>query len=535
MTTDWLKDAVFYQIYPQSFQDTNGDGIGDFQGILKRLDYIQSIGVNTLWINPCFDSPFQDAGYDVRNFYKVAPRYGTEEDLIELIDALHARGMRIILDLVAGHTSMDNPWFIEEAANPKDPESNRYIWKNRDFDPAEGPQKGDFVSNFFWYQPALNYGYENPTEDWQDSIDAPGPKKNREELKNILAYWFDRGADGFRVDMAGSLVKGENDAHETQPTIDLWKEIRAWLDATYPDRILAAEWSRPSLSIPAGFHLDYMMHFNAPGYPSLFFNGAGTIPNNEGPAYFDPAGEGSLKIFRESYREQLETTRGLGYVSLPTANHDIQRLRCGDRDWQGIRPAWVFLLTQAGTPTIYFGDEIGMRFVEGTPAKEGSTLVGMIAPNAGTADGERSGTRTPMQWDSTKNNGFSAAEADALYLPMDDDPERPTVESQEADPESTLHFVRKLLALRKEHPALGADGEFEILNVDDATYPLTYTRKLDGDAYLIAVNPSGAEQTLELTGDFGPFESVFAGGASISDDGKSVTAPAFGFGIFKST
>ena len=137
-------------------------------------------------------------------------------------------------------------------------------------------------------------------------------------------------------------------------------------------------------------------------------------------------------------------------------------------------------MTQAGPPTIYFGDEIGMRFVEGTPPKEGSTLVGMIAPNAGTADGERSGTRTPMQWDATKNNGFSTAEASELYLPMDDDPERPTVESQEADTRSLLNFVRTLLALRKAHPALGADGEFTILNEDDGAYPLAHLRELDG-------------------------------------------------------
>lgn len=531
MATDWLKDAVFYQIYPQSFQDTNSDGIGDFKGIEQRLDYIQSIGVNTLWLNPCFDSPFQDAGYDVRNFYKVAPRYGTEEDLISLINALHDRGMRIILDLVAGHTSMDNPWFLEEAANPKSPDSNRYIWKNRDFDPKEGPKKGDFESNFFWYQPALNYGYEDPTEPGHDPIDAPGPQKNREELKQILAYWFDRGCDGFRVDMAGSLVKRSDGEHESAATIELWKEIRSWLDETYPDRILAAEWSRPSLSVPAGFHLDYMMHFNAPGYPSLFFNGAGTIPNNEGPAYFGPEAEGNLKIFRESYKEQLDATRGLGYVSLPTANHDIQRVRCGQRGWEGLRPAWVFLMTQAGPPTIYFGDEIGMRFVEGTPPKEGSTLVGMIAPNAGTADGERSGTRTPMQWDATKNNGFSTAEASELYLPMDDDPERPTVESQEADTRSLLNFVRTLLALRKAHPALGADGEFTILNEDDGAYPLAHLRELDGQRCLVVTNPSASEQTIELPIQFVEARPVLQHDCEVA--GARVTTRAFGYGIFR--
>jgi maltose alpha-D-glucosyltransferase/alpha-amylase len=536
MALSWMKDAVVYQIYPQSFQDSNGDGIGDFQGIIRRLDYIQSLGVNVIWMNPCFDSPFGDAGYDVRDFYKVAPRYGTEQDLVELFEAAHRRGMRVVLDLVAGHTSMDNAWFLEEVANPKSPEANRYIWKNRDFDPKKGPAPEDFVANFFWYQPALNYGYENPTEPWQDAMDAPGPRKNRAELRGILSYWFDRGCDGFRVDMAGSLIKGAG--QDNQAITRLWQDVRGWMDEEYPGRALVAEWSRPDVSVAAGFHLDFMMHFNAPGYPSLFFNGAGTIPPKEGPCYFDPAGEGSLEIFRREYAKQLAATRGAGYVSLPTANHDFQRLRCGARGWEGLRPAWVFLMTQAGVPTIYYGDEIGMRFVTGTPAKEGSTLTCLnleTAPNAGAADGERSGTRTPMHWDSSPNDGFSTAEADQLYLPMDECEERPTVESQEKDPDSLLNFVRHLTRLRVEHPALGADGEFSLLNPDDQHYPMVYVRSLDGKHYLVAINPSAEPQTMTLASELVPGEVVLAEGCCLAsaENGFEVSLAPFGYGICK--
>jgi glycosidase len=526
---EWLKDAVLYQIYPQSFQDTNGDGIGDFQGIISRLDYIKSLGVNTLWLNPCFDSPFGDAGYDVRNFYKVAPRYGEESDLVALFDEAHKRDMRVILDLVAGHTSMDNEWFVKEAKDPTNPDSNRYIWKNRDFDVEKGPDKEDFVSNFFWYQPALNYGYHNPTEDWQDPIDAPGPQKNRQELLDILAYWYDRGCDGFRVDMAASLVKGEWE-HKTE-TINLWKEIRSWMDAKYPGRALVAEWSEPSDAVPAGFHLDFMMHFNAPGYASLFFNGKGTLPAKEGPCYFDPKGEGSLDIFRDEYPKQLKGTRGLGYVSLPSANHDFQRQRVGDRTWEGLPPSWVFLMTQAGIPTIYYGDEIGMRFVTGTPAKEGSTLLGVDAPNAGAPDGERSGTRTPMQWDSSVNDGFSTAPADQLYLPMDDDPDRPTVEKQEADTDGLIHFIRTLAKLRVDHPALGADGEFEFLNPQGDDFPFVYKRSLDGASYLVVTNPLDREATISLSDPSASTATILDGGVTLSKG--NITAPAFGYGIFK--
>ena len=527
----WLSNAVVYQIYPQSFQDSNGDGIGDFQGIITRLDYLKQLGVNALWLNPCFDSPFDDAGYDVRDFYRVAPRYGTEDDLLALFEAAHRRGMRVILDLVAGHTSMEHPWFAAEANNPKAPDSNRYIWKNRDFDPATGPRRGDFVANFFWYQPALNYGYEAPVEEWQDPVDAPGPQKNRRELRRIMAYWFDRGCDGFRVDMAASLVKGARE--ENAATIALWRDLRSWLDRHYPDRVLVAEWSRPDAALSAGFHLDFMMHFNAPGYPSLFFNGTGTLPAKEGPCYFAPDGNGNLNIFREEYTRQLAGTRGKGYISLPSANHDFQRLRCGERGWEGLRPAWVFLLTQAGIPTIYYGDEIGMRFVPGTPPREGSTLAGIEAPNAGAPDGERAGTRTPMQWDDSKNDGFSTAAPDRLYLPLDDDPARPTVSSQQADTGSIYHFIRDLLLLRARHPALGADGGFHFLNPGGRDYPMVYLRSDNTDCFMIAINPTARAQHVHVPAPGRPGVELLNHGCALAEEanGLNVEVAPFGYSI----
>lgn len=495
---DWVGKAVFYQIYPQSFLDTNGDGVGDFPGITSRLDYIKSLGVDAIWLNPCFDSPFGDAGYDIRDFYKVAPRYGTEEELIRLFEGAHRRGMRVILDLVAGHTSMDNEWFLAEAANPKSPDSNRYVWLNRDFDPAVGPARGDFLGNFFWYQPALNYGYAEPSEPWQDSVDAPGPRKNREELRRIMAYWFDRGCDGFRVDMAGSLIKIEGQPRAQAETQRLWQEIRRWIDETYPGKALLAEWSCPTAAIDAGFHLDFLMHFNAPGYPSLFFNGVGSLPAKEGPCYFHRDGEGQLKIFREEYQRQLQGVRGKGFISLPVANHDFQRLHCGPRSAEELRCAWVFFLTQAGPPTIYYGEEIGMRYLVEAPSKEGSTLAGITAVNAGAANGERAGSRTPMQWDDTDNAGFSSAAPGEIYLPLDPDPDRPTVVGLEKDPESLLHFVRKLIALRREHMFLGADASYEILNPDDQPYPFLCVRRLDGAACIIAINPTSDARTITV-------------------------------------
>lgn len=532
---EWLAEAIIYQIYPQSFQDSNGDGIGDLQGIINRLDYLKSLGVNTLWLNPCFDSPFGDAGYDIRDFYKIAPRYGTEADMINLFEQAHASGLRVVLDLVAGHTSMDHHWFEWEAKNPKHPQANRYIWKNRDFDKEEGPTRDDFISNFFWHQPALNFGWETVEEPWQDSVDAPGPRKNREELRKILAYWFDLGCDGFRVDMAASLVK-QNPDFSGKPTgnIALWQEIRAWMDEKYPDRILAAEWSEPSRALKAGFHLDFMIHFNAVGYPSLFFNGTGTLPYRDGPCYFDDPGNGCYVSFRDSYADQLKKTAGKGYISLPTACHDFQRLRCGSRGWAGLWPAWVFLMTQAGVPTIYYGDEIGMRFVEGTAPKEGSTLTGVIAPNAGAPDGERAGTRTPMQWNQTKNDGFSTASPKFLYLPIDDDPKRPTVAQQETQSNSLLNFVKELLHLRKTHPALGADASFEILNPDGVIYPLLYQRRAKSETCLIVINPTASAQSIRIKSSDVELKQLIGNAVEAvpREDGLSFQTSPFGFAIF---
>ncbi len=531
----WIRDAILYQVYPQSFQDSNGDGIGDFQGLISRLDYIQSLGVTAIWLNPCFDSPFGDAGYDIRNFYQIAPRYGTEEDFQTLAKEAHARGLKIILDLVAGHTSMDNPWFVQEAENPQAADANRYIWKNREFDPREGPDREDFVSNFFWHQPALNFGYVTPTEPWQDPVDAPGPMRNREELRNIMGYWFDRGCDGFRVDMASSLVKPMDDPDARIATIALWQEMRKWMDATYPDCALVAEWSHPLEAVHAGFDLDFMMHFNAPGYPSLFFNEVGSLPPMEGPCYFDARGKGSLSIFQPEYLKQLAGIQGKGYVSLPVANHDFQRLRCGPRGWEQLRCAWVFFMTQAGPPTLYYGEEIGMRYIENAPAKEGSTLLGITAPNAGTLDGERAGTRTPMQWDAGPNAGFSDAPPQDLYLPLDSAVDRPTVEQQEGDPESLLHFVRNLIQLRKQHPALGSDTGYTFLNSEEAPYPLTVLRESEDQRILICLNPCGVRKEISIQMVGTPSKVLLNVGGRVTPGEGSlhVSMEPFGYGIFR--
>lgn len=182
---NWLNDAVFYEIYPQSFKDTNADGIGDFKGILEKLDYIKELGCNAVWMNPCFASPFLDAGYDVSDYYTAAPRYGTNEDLKQIFVKAHELGMHVILDLVPGHTSVEHPWFRESMKAAKNEFTDRYIWTNDVWEAPEGmgslrgisEREGACAVNFFSHQPALNYGYYRPQKPWQQAVDAPDRRR----------------------------------------------------------------------------------------------------------------------------------------------------------------------------------------------------------------------------------------------------------------------------------------------------------------------------------------------------------------------
>ena len=248
-TPSWLESALFYEIYPQSFYDSNGDGIGDIPGIIQKLDYIQYLGCNAIWLNPCFESPFGDAGYDISDFYKVASRYGTNEDLVRLFAEAHTRGMKVCLDLVAAHTSIQHPWFSQSAEPGKNAYTNWYIWTNNVWEsPGENlkavqgysSRDGAYVANFFHFQPALNYGFAqpDPAKPWQLPVNHPDVQAVRREMMNIMRFWLDLGADGFRVDMANSLVKNDLDLRETMA---FWREIRGIYDREYPEAALIAE------------------------------------------------------------------------------------------------------------------------------------------------------------------------------------------------------------------------------------------------------------------------------------------------------
>ncbi len=501
----WLDDAIFYEIYPQSFKDTNADGIGDFQGIIEKLDYIKELGCNALWLNPCFDSPFGDAGYDVADYYKAAPRYGTNEDLKRLFEEAHARDMHVLLDLVPGHTSVEHPWFKESLKAERNEYTDRYVWTDSIWEEPQGmgcirgisDRDGSCAVNFFSHQPALNYGFLNPTKPWQQPMDAPGPRATLEEMKNVMRFWLSMGCGGFRVDMAGSLVKNDTDS---QGTIRLWQEVREFLNEEFPMAAMVSEWGEPDKSLQGGFHMDFLLHFGPSHYNDLF--------RCEEP-FFSDRGKGDVSAFVAKYLENYEKSEPKGLICIPSGNHDMDRLA---RALQGdsLKIAFAFLLSMPGAPFIYYGDEIGMRYVENLVSVEGGY--------------GRTGSRSPMQWDNSVNAGFSTAPKEKLYVPQDESADRPTVEKQMADEKSLYHEIKKLIQIRKEHKALQSKGEIAFVYAKENAYPLAYLRAEGEEKILVVINPAAREVSFECA--YEPKKMIYSfGGVVAWADGK-MTVPA---------
>ncbi|RSX51319.1 alpha-amylase [Bifidobacterium goeldii] len=542
----WLSTGVFYEIYPQSFADSNGDGIGDIPGIIEHLDYIKNLGCNALWINPCYDSPFKDAGYDVRDYRRVAPRYGTNDDLIALFAAAHERDMHVLLDLVPGHTSEEHPWFRASCnANPTDrtvpsssvtspendhlysapsaegavsaadwgsvttsaatttspnaaPEnvSERYIWTDSwiaggdglPFIAGEAERDGTYILNFFKCQPALNYGFAHPKYAWQKPALGPDALATCDAMIDIIRFWLSRGADGFRVDMADSLVKHDDEGKPA--TIRTWQYIFSKVHPEFPEAAFVSEWGRPYESLEAGFDMDFYLDWrwdgNPNGYNMLLRNTDTPLTRDGDLSYFNADSPTGIKGFLDQYLPQLRDAERLGgYFSLITCNHDTPRVaqRLTERE---LKLAYATLFTLPGVPFLYYGDEIGMRY-RAIPAKEGSYV--------------RTGSRTPMQWDHTANLGFSTASAENLYLPVDPAADAPTVDDRMNDPDSLWHTIQSLLALRHAAPALHADAGFEPIVASADTKAFVYRRRAQNDAasdvshnsasdVIIAVNPA---------------------------------------------
>jgi maltose alpha-D-glucosyltransferase/alpha-amylase len=538
----WLNNAVFYQIYPQSFYDSDGDGIGDLNGIIEKLDYVKNLGVDGIWINPFFESPFHDGGYDISNYYKVAPRYGTNEDAGTMFAEARKRRLNIIFDYVVSYTSIDNPWFQESAKQEKNKYSNWYIWTNNtwinppdeyknSFIKGYGRRNGQFMFNFYWNEPALNFGFAKPEEDWMLPIDHPDVLALQSELKKVLRFWMDMGAAGFRADMAGALVKNANITGNDQfyttrdeGTKKFWNEIRDIMDKEYPGSFMVSEWSYPQAALNGGgFHADFFHWFA--GYNDLLQKESWRILNgySEGHSFFDKEGKGNIANFLRSYMDQYNKTRGKGYILLPLGNHDLSRLNIKRTDKE-LEMIFAFSIAMPGIPFVYYGNEIGMRQLYSMPYVEGAYK-------------PRAGARSPMQWSSGKNDGFSNADPGKLYLPADTSADAPNVKDEEKDKNSLLNRVRQLIAIKKKEPALIAYAEFVPVFAKENAYPFIFARANGEEIILAAFNPAGRDAEAEFTLNISSakFKLISGSESDIKSDGNkySLRMKGVSYSIYK--
>jgi maltose alpha-D-glucosyltransferase / alpha-amylase len=492
----WYKDAIFYQVYVRAFYDSNGDGHGDIQGLTQKLDYLQELGVDCLWLMPIYPSPLKDDGYDIADFYNVAEIFGTLEDFKELLDAAHARHMRIIMDLVLNHTSDAHPWFQASRADRNSPYRDYYVWS--DTDQKYRDARIIFVdtepSNWTWDEKAGQY-YWHRFYASQPDLNYSNPQVQQEMLK-VASFWLDLGIDGFRADAVPYLFEREGTNCENLPeTHEYLKKIRAYIDRNYPGRILLCEanqWPedvRPYFGEGDEFH----MGFHFPIMPRIYMalkkghaddmieilNRTPHIPENC-----------QWCIFLRNHDEltlEMVTSQERDWMWEQYAPESRMRLNLGirrrlapllDNDHRKIKLAHSLLFTLPGSPILYYGDEIGM------------------GDNIWLED--RNGVRTAMQWEAAPRVGFSEAPVESLYAPIIDDqafsPWRVNVASQRADPDSLLNAIRHMISTRTKNHEFGR-GDFQWLDFQNSSIA-AFKRTYQGESILAIHNLSDIIQNI---------------------------------------
>ncbi|SDY87008.1 maltose alpha-D-glucosyltransferase [Citreimonas salinaria] len=533
---DWYKDAVIYQIHVKAFQDSNGDGIGDFAGLMQRLDHVQELGATAVWLLPFYPSPLRDDGYDIGEYKAINPSYGTMDDFQAFVDEAHRRGLKVITELVINHTSDQHEWFQRARNAPKgSPERDFYVWSD---DPTKWMDKTRVIfndthdSNWSW-DPVAEQFFWHRFFDHQPDLNFDNPEVLREVL-DVMHFWLEKGVDGLRLDAIPYLVERDGTNNENLPeTHDVLKAIRADLDKHFEGKMLLAEanqWpedTRPYFGegdeCHMGFHFPlmprmYMAVAQEDRYPITdIIRQTPAIPENcQWAIFLRNHDELTLEMVTDRERDYLWDT----YASDKRAriNMGIRRRLAPllQNDRRKIELLNSLLFSMPGTPVIYYGDEIGMG--------DNYYL------------GDRDGVRTPMQWSADRNAGFSRANPQRLYLPTIQDPvhgyEAVNVEAQQHSPSSQLNWMKRMIAVRQRHPVFGR-GEIELL------YPrnrkvLAYVRRLGDEVMLCVANLSRQAQAAEIE------LSEFAGRVPIELNGQSpfppvgelpylMTLPAYGF------
>ena len=489
----WWQTGIIYQIYPRSFQDSNGDSIGDIPGIISRLDYLQSLNVDALWLSPIYPSPMADFGYDVSDYTGIDPMFGTLEDFDRLLREVHARGMKLIMDLVPNHTSDLHPWFVESRSSRENPKRNWYIWA--DAKPGGGPPN-NWLSEFGgigweWDEPTGQYYYHRYTRE-QPDLNWRNPEV-RAAFYEVMRFWLDRGVDGFRVDAAKNVIKDEQ-LRDNPPNPDYRPGMNP-ADSQVPlytmDRPEAHEVIREMRHVTDRYDARMMVgEIYLPLDRLMKYHGA-ELDEFQLVYNFQlirlPWEAIAIRAAVEAYEAALPQGAWPNWV---LGNHDKPRVASRIGPMQA-RVAQMLLLTLRGIPTCYYGDEIGMRDVEVPPDKVQDPW-GINVPGQG-----RDPERTPMQWDAGPYAGFSTVEP---WLPVAPDYRQVNVTAQEHDPHSMLALFRRLTSLRRHSPALtvGTYATVQVAPQADGEI-LAYLRVHAEQSLLVALNLRGGSHTLDTS------------------------------------
>jgi maltose alpha-D-glucosyltransferase/alpha-amylase len=494
----WYKDAIFYEMHVKAYCDQNGDGVGDFEGLLQKLDHLASLGVTCIWLLPMYPSPLRDDGYDISDYCNIHPKYGTLEEFKRFLDAAHSRGLRVITELVVNHTSDQHPWFQEARSSPDHPRRDWYVWSDTDdryrdariifldtelsnwaWDPVS---KAYYWHRFFSHQPDLNF--DNP--------------EVREEVWKVMKFWLDLGVDGFRVDAVPYLIEREGTSCENLPeTHDVLRFLRTRMDAEYEGRMLLAEanmWPedvRPYFGEGDEFH----MAFHFPIMPRMFM--ALRLEDRKPlieiiertPAIPDSCQWATFLRNHDELTLEMVTDAERDYMYEEYARDPVARLNLGirrrlatllDGDRRRIELMNGLLMSLPGSPVIYYGDEIGM----------GDNVY----------LGDRNGVRTPMQWTGGWNAGFSTADPEQLYQPAISNPvygyQAINVESQKRTEHSLLNWTRRLIRVRQSTRVFGR-GSIQFLRPANHRV-LAYVRQYGNETVIVVNNLASSAQAVEL-------------------------------------
>jgi maltose alpha-D-glucosyltransferase / alpha-amylase len=494
----WYKDAIIYELHVRTFVDSNNDGIGDFPGLTQKLDYLQDLGVNVIWLLPFFSSPLRDDGYDVSDYFTVHPTYGTLTEFKEFLTEAHKRGLRVIAEMVLNHTSDQHPWFKESRSSRNNPKRDWYVWRETDdkyreariifvdtelsnwaWDPVS---KAYYWHRFFSHQPDLNW--DNPVV--------------FEAMWEVMKFWLDLGVDAFRLDAVPYLIERDGTNCENLPeTHAIIRKLRKRLDESFSGRMLLAEANQWPEDVCAYFGVgdEFHMAFHFPLMPRIFMavkledrnpiieilERTPAIPENcQWCTFLRNHDELTLEMVTDAERDYMyevyatdKTMRlnvGIRRRLAPLLNNDRRRIQLLN----------VLLMSLTGTPVIYYGDEIGM----------GDNIY----------LGDRNGVRTPMQWNGGWNGGFSGADPERLNAPLISNPvygyQAVNVEAQKRSPHSLLLWMKRLIEVRKSTPVFSG-GSLEFLRPSNR-HVLAYIRALDGETILVVNNLSSAAQAVEL-------------------------------------